>query len=158
MFLVMVAVMPFISCSSDDDNNNSGGQDQLVGKWRKSKEIVKRYADDELIASEDNAATETDYLEMDIKADGTFTEINSFSYHDENGELVVETFTDSGIYTVSGNEIVFLYAAEEGSDTGGTDEWLYSFSGEVLTLYEITETVTNNTVYREEYSLEYIKQ
>src|SRR5690606_32347369 len=154
MFLIMVAVMPFISCSSDDDS--SGGQDQLVGKWRKSKEIVKRYVDDELIASEDNPASETDYLEMDLKADGTFTKINSYSYQ-ENGELVVETLTDSGIYTVSGNEIVFLYDAG-GSDTFDENEWLYSFSGEVLTLYEITETVIDDTVYREEYSLEYIKR
>src|SRR5690606_32106747 len=107
MFLVMVAVMPFISCSSDDD----GGQDTIIGKWRESKSTEKSYVDGEFVETEVTETTAKDYFEVEFKADGTFEEFYSKTYlsNGDSGEEIIETSTDGGTYEVSGGKLTMKY-------------------------------------------------
>ncbi|WP_417443573.1 hypothetical protein [Joostella sp.] len=154
MFLVMVAIMPFVACSSDDDN---GGQDEIIGKWREVKSIGKEYVEGELVSTEEVTATDEDYSEVEYKADGTFTEFYSESYT-SGGEKVVEISTDGGTYEVSGDKIITVYSPDENGENGGSFETQFSISGDILTTFSVDEGVDyEGKSYREEYTTEFQK-
>ena len=154
MFLVMVAVMPFISCSSDDDS--SGGQDQLVGKWRESKSTEKSYVDGEFVETEVTETTDKDYFEVEFKADGTFSEFYFESYlsNGDSGEEIVETSTDGGTYEVKGDKIILHYNPYSDGSDGGTFEAQFSVSASSLTVISIYQETYDNKTYRDETTTE----
>lgn len=158
MFLVMVAVMPFISCSSDDDSSN-GGQDAIVGKWRESKFTEKYYEDDVLRDTVVSLPTSTDYYEVEFKADRTFTNLESDSYINENGEEIVETISGGGTYEIKGDSIILIYLDEE-SEAGETysENAKFSISENILTFHTSDERTEQVVVFRGEYEIEYTRQ
>lgn len=157
MFLVMVAVMPFISCSSDDDN--SGDQATIIGKWRESKETVKSYEDGELMDTKVTESSTNEYVEMEFRADNIFTEFISeaFLSNGDSGEEVVETSSYEGTYEVKADKLIYTYPPSEESDVAGSYEWQYSVSGNTLTTITVEETATNDIMYKEETTVEYYK-
>ena len=150
----MVAVMPFISCSSDDDNTNDG-VGPLVGKWRESKFTETNYVDGEMTNTGETKASTTDYEELEFNPDATFTEFYSDSDTDQNGELIVETSTYDGTYEVKGDILVRIYSPNEQSDESLVSETKYSISENVLTITSVREYNDNEIAYKNEFVTEY---
>lgn len=149
----MVAVMPFISCSSDDDN---GGQATVIGKWRESKSTEKSYVDGEFVETEVTETTANDYFEIEFKADGTFTEFYSETYlsNGDSGEEIVETSTDGGTYEIKGDKIIFKYQPYSDGSEGGTFEAQFSVSASSLTVISIFQETYDNKTHRDETTVE----
>src|SRR5690606_34878560 len=96
MFLVMVAVMPFISCSSDDDN---GGQDPVIGKWKLTG-ILELEDDEPQQIPEVSDCEKKSWIQF--HADGRGTS----KYYDTNGvgECVTDDEADEFLWTNKGNQ------------------------------------------------------
>jgi|SRR5690606_26425052 len=156
MFLVMVAVMPFISCSSDDDNTNDG-VNPLVGKWRESKFTETNYEDGEMTNTGETKATTTVYEELEFNVDATFSEFHSDSDTDQSGELIVETSTYDGTYEVKGTTLVRVYSPNEQSNENLVFETKYSISENVLIITSVREYGEDEIAYKTEFVTEYYR-
>src|SRR5690606_13189861 len=156
MFLVMVAVMPFISCSSDDDSSN-GGQDAIVGKWRESKSTEKSFENGEYVDTKVTETTSNEYFELDFKADGTFTEFVSEVYlsNGDSGEEIVETSTSGGIYELKGDIIIITYPPNEDGEEAEVQEMQYSVSANTLTIISVDEYSYEDIDYKDETTIEF---
>ncbi len=97
----MVAVIPFVACSSDDDN---GGQDPIVGKWLLSASV--EYKDGEQIQNEQLSECEKESL-IEYRVDGGGSSSRSYI---EDGECVGDGYgltwrnIGNGIYAISVNK------------------------------------------------------
>src|SRR5690606_15200702 len=154
MFLVMVAVLPFISCSNDDDN---GGQATVIGKWRESKSTEKSFENGEYVDTKVTETTTKEYFELDFKADGTFTEFVSEVYlsNGDSGEEIVETSTSGGIYELKGDIIIITYPPNEDGEEAEVLEMPYSVSANTLTIISVDEYSYDDIDYKDETTIEF---
>src|SRR5690606_21975298 len=92
------------------------GQDLLIGKWRESKETIKRYKDGKLEETTVEEASDTNYVELEFRVDGTFSEFESDSYGDGYGGIDIDTYSNEGTYEVNNSKVVTTYASDEGDE------------------------------------------
>lgn len=112
ILLVVFATILSTSCKSDDD----GGEPSIVGTWLEASSSTEEFTNN----VSDGITTETidadNFIRITFNADGTFSDFSSYSYT-VNGEVIIETSTDSGTYSVSGNVLSFTYDGDTDTET-----------------------------------------
>ncbi|UII76428.1 lipocalin family protein [Flagellimonas sp. HMM57] len=113
--IILVAVMVFAatlstSCNSEEDLL------PLVGTWLQSSSSTEEFTNN----VSDGITTDTfdadNVFKITFNTDGTFSDFSSYSYTD-NGDVIVETSSDAGTYSVIGNLLSVTYDGETDTET-----------------------------------------
>jgi len=123
--VVCLTVLAFTSCSDDDDNNNVN---PLVGVWLQVSSSTETFSNGESQGVNNDVVDENNFIRITFNADGTFTE-----FYSDDFSGTVETETDGGTYTTSGNTITVEY------NDGEVFEEQFTLEGDTLTFVS-TET------------------
>ena len=123
------------SCNSDGEGLS------IVGTWLQASGATEEFTNN----VSDGIATDTidanNFIRITFYADGTFDDLKSYSYT-ENGDVIVETSTDVGTYSVSGNLLSVAYDGE------GTQTVEFTLSGTQLGIAHIEEFTENGNQKR----------
>ncbi|BFP39446.1 hypothetical protein FGF1_02910 [Flavobacteriaceae bacterium GF1] len=123
------------SCNSDDQGPS------IVGTWLQASGTTEEFTNN----VSDGMATDTidanNFIRITFYADGTFDDLKSYSYT-ENGDVIVETSTDVGTYSVSGNLLSVAYDGE------GTQTVEFTLSGTQLGIAHVEEFTENGNQKR----------
>ena len=111
MFLVMMAVMPFVACSSDDDTSVEPTIDPIVGKWYQIEERL-------IVDGKETKYSMTACEKMDnfdIKNDGTIT--STFYYTDANKECQEDGSEKINWISTAKGTYTFTFIEDDGYTT-----------------------------------------
>lgn len=117
-YLLLIAVMPFISCSSDDE----AVEESMFGKWQLSSSVQ----------TIDGQQVPEDLTDCDKKSTVEFSEDGSFTtvaFSEQNGECI-SVDTSAGTWEDKGNDI---YTLTLGS--GSIIDRTITLSGSTLSIY-----------------------
>ena len=132
---VLLTSIVFTSCNSDDDKDAS-----IVGTWLQVSGSSETLRNGESISEYTDVVDADNYSKITFNADGTFSELYSESYDGQ-----VETSTDTGVYTISGNTISVTYDYENEEENEYDDNTVLTFevsSTQLIVSY--LEEYTNN--------------
>ena len=133
-YLLLIAVMPFVSCSSDDDDDDAVVEETMIGKWHLSSAVMPFEGQEMPVPLTDCDKKTT----LEFGEDGSFTTeaFSEFSgectsegaygetWEDKGNDVYTLTYDSQGqvddyTITVSGSTMTVYYAGNE--ETGGTE-------------------------------------
>ncbi len=134
--ILLTVVMFATSSKSNNMEHHCCNGPSIVGTWLEASSSTEVFTNN----VSDGTITETvdagNFIRITFNADGTFSELQSYSYSD-NGDLVVQTSTDIGTYSISGNLLSVIY---DGDDAGTIEFTL----GETKLVIKYVEEFTEN--------------
>ena len=87
----------------------------IVGAWLEASSSTEVFTNNVSEGTITETVDAGNFIRITFHADGTFSDLQSYSYT-EDGDLVVQTSTDIGTYSISGNLLFVVYDGE--TDTG----------------------------------------
>lgn len=134
---VVLTSVVFTSCNSDDDSSDAPS---IVGVWLTTGSNTEEFTNNVSDGTSPNTINNDNFSRLTFNTDNTFIDYSSDSFVDSsNGQTIIETSTDPGTYTISGNSLFITY-------DGDTDieEVEFSLSTNILTTIFTEEYVDSN--------------
>ncbi|WP_396591681.1 lipocalin family protein [Allomuricauda sp. R78024] len=116
IMILLTVVMFATSSKSNNMEHHRCKEPSIVGTWLEassSTEVFTNNVSDDTITETVDAGN---FIRITFHADGTFSDLQSYSYSD-NRDLVVQTSTDIGTYSISGKILSVTYDGKTDADT-----------------------------------------
>lgn len=107
----------------------------VVGTWLQTSSSTEEFTNNVSDGITSDTFDADNVFRITFNADGTFNDFSSYSYTD-NGDVIVETSTDSGTYSTFGNLLTVTY-------DGDTETAEFTLSGTHLGIVHIEEFTEN---------------
>lgn len=138
--MIPLTVVLFATSNKSDGKNTENdccNKPSIVGTWLEASSSTEVFTNNVSEGTITETVDAGNFIRITFHADGTFDDLQSYSYSD-NGDLVVQTSTDIGTYSIKGNLLTVTYDGE--TDTGPVEFTL----SETQLVIEYVEEFTEN--------------
>ena len=133
---VLLTTSLFTSCSSDDDATTADAP-SIVGVWLSTSGSSEEFTNDVSGGVTVETYDDDNFSKITFNADNTY-DVNTKSTYEDNGEIVVETYTDQGTYVITDSTLSLT------DDELDTYDLEFSLSATQLIIVETDEETTSD--------------